>query len=408
MLKNLSGNERLQLTSVILMIGLLWFLTSSITAPASPSEPQRRAKPRRPARQSAAQTRRANYSEFSHTTHVTNQKLACASCHTFPTKNWKDVRKGEAAFPDIAEFPEHSACINCHRPQFFARERPAPAICSNCHVNATPRDTSRFLFPSLGDVSDSKLKPRDFVSEFAVGFPHDKHIDVVGEQRGLKAAQFINVAWSASRQQAEQSKSCAVCHQLYQPQGKSSEEYVTAPPKNLGDSFWLKKGTFQTGPSSHTTCFTCHSPDGIPPEPKDCQLCHALIKPEQLKVDYDPKLAVGMGITDKTILDLWSTRLSAGAYRHEGGMHPDVSCTTCHNVQALNTVEPRTTKVAIRSCGGGEGCHVTATTDEGGALNFEVDQKRTNTAFVCSKCHITFGNESVPASHTQAIMATKK
>lgn len=410
MSKHLRGKQLTQYTRwVIPVTGLLLLLILSTTsATASLSEPQRRTQPRRTTRRPASKAAQINYSEFSHLTHVTNQKLTCASCHLFPTKNWKEVRKGDAAFPDVAEFPEHSACINCHRPQFFARERPAPAICANCHVNATPRDTSRFLFPSLGDVSDSKLKTRKFVSEFAVGFPHDKHIDVVGEQRRLSPAQFLNAAWNLSRQQAQQSKSCVVCHQLYQPQGKSSEEYVTTPPKTLGDNFWLKKGTFQTGPNSHATCFTCHNPDGIPPESKDCQLCHALVKPAELKSDYDPRLAVDMGLTDKTILERWSTRLSAGAYRHEGGMHPDVSCTSCHNVNAMNTVEPQTLKVAVRSCGGAEGCHVTATTDEGGALNFEIDQKRTNAAFVCSKCHITFGKESVPASHIAAIQATRK
>lgn len=400
------------ITIRFLVIGSLLFLTPhfvpTVVVYGGGAEAQRRVQTRRPARGLVAPARRIDYSKFSHVTHVTIQKLACDSCHKFPTKNWKDVRKGEAAFPDVAEFPEHSACINCHRSQFFARERPAPAICSNCHVNATPRDTARFLFPSLRDVSDSKLKTRAFVSEFAVGFPHDKHVDVVGEQRRLRDAQLLDAAWNVSLQQGDQSKSCRVCHQLYQPQGKSSEEYVTTPPKNLGDSFWLKKGTFQTGPNSHTTCFTCHSSDGIPPEPKDCQLCHALVKPEQLKFDYDPRLAADMGITDKTILDRWTTRLSAGAYRHEGGMHPDVSCTSCHNVNAMSTVEPQTLKVAVRSCGGAEGCHVTATIDDGGALNFEVDQKRTNAVFACSKCHITFGKEEVPSSHMAAIQAAKK
>ena len=368
-------------------------------------ETQRRTQPRRVTRRPAVQRPRINYAEFSHPTHVTNQKLSCASCHTFPTKNWKEVRKADAAFPDVAEFPEHAACISCHRTQFFARERPAPAICSNCHVNVTPRDTARFLFPSLGDITDSKLKTRESVSEFAVGFPHDKHIDVVGFRKRMN---FVNAGWSAPRQQSAQSKSCQICHQLYQPQGKSSEEYVTKPPSGLGDNFWLKKGTFQTSPNSHTTCFTCHSPDGIPPEPKDCQLCHALVPPRQLPADFDPKLAAEMGITDKTMLQSASTRMSAGAFRHEGGMHPELSCTGCHNISTVNTLEPGTMKVPLQSCGGAEGCHITATSDEGGALNFEVDRKQTSATFVCLKCHITFGKQGVPASHSQAIATAKK
>ena len=319
------------------------------------------------------------------------------------------MRKADVAFPDVADFPEHSTCINCHRQQFFARERPAPAICSNCHVKATPRDTTRFLFPSLGDVVDTKFTKRQFVSEFVVGFPHARHADVFGfdrRQRGGEA-QFLNAGWKGLRPQAD-SKSCSMCHQIYQPAGKSSEEYVTKPPANLGDNFWLKKGTFQTIPTSHATCFTCHSADGIPPEPKDCQGCHTLARLDGLKADYDPKLAVEMNLTDQTILRRWSGRISSGAFRHEGGMHPDVGCISCHDINKLNTVEPQTQKVAVTSCGGAEGCHITAISDDGGALNFEIDQKKTNAAYVCMKCHITFGKEAVPVSHPAAIASLKK
>src|SRR5215471_3475633 len=120
-----------------------------------------------------------DYANFSHQTHVVTEKLACSSCHKVPSKNWKDVRKGDAAFQDVADFPEPASCLNCHRTQFFARERPAPVICSNCHIAITPRDTARWLFPSLGDLTDPKLKRREFVSEFGVDFPHDKHVDLV-------------------------------------------------------------------------------------------------------------------------------------------------------------------------------------------------------------------------------------
>ena len=386
----------------LLLVSLV--LPAALAVASNAANPQRRT-PSRPANRRPAVPRpRINYAEFSHATHVTNQKLSCASCHTFPTKNWKEVRKADAAFPDVAEFPEHAACINCHRPQFFARERPAPAICSNCHVNVTPRHTARFLFPSLGDVTESKLKSREFVSEFAIGFPHDKHIDVVGQTGRPK---FVNVTWNESQESA-QSRSCRICHQLYQPQGKSSEEYVTKPPSGLGDNFWLKKGTFQTGPNSHTTCFTCHSPDGIPPEPRDCQGCHALVTSRELKVDFDPRMAAEMGVTDQTLLQRASSRMSAGAFRHEGGMHPELNCTGCHNISRMNTLEPVTLKVPVQSCGGAEGCHITATSDEGGALNFEVDKKKSNAGFVCTKCHVTFGKEGVPVSHSQAVATAKK
>lgn len=315
-----------------------------------------------------------DYTNFSHSTHVGKQKLACDSCHKFPTKNWKEVRKGDAAFPDIAEFPEHASCLNCHRPQFFARERPAPRICSNCHVKGTPIDTSRYAFPSLGEAFLSTAKAAKFTSEFRVFFPHDKHADA----------------------------DCADCHQTNQPQGKSDDEFVTKPPKNIGDAFWLKKGTFKTRPLTHATCFTCHNQESeIAPLPQNCDSCHKPRGPEKRAVDFDEKLAGTIGVTDWSMLNAWRNRISAGAFRHE--VHPDLKCAQCHNVAAMNTTSDPTLKVPVKSCGGADGCHVTATLDDGGVLNYELDQRNKNATFVCTKCHIAFGGRPVPASHTNAI-----
>jgi hypothetical protein len=354
---------------------------------------------------------RINYSAFSHLTHITQQKLACDSCHKFPTKNWKEARKGDAAFPDVAEFPEHSACLNCHRQQFFARERPQPKICSNCHVNVTPRETSRFMFPSLGDVLDSSKQRKESISDFSINFPHDKHVDVVGlHLEARPKARFVSVLWQQKSTISSEPKSCPVCHQTYQPQGNSADEYVTKPPKNLGDDFWLKKGSFKTIPTSHTVCFTCHNADvGIEPAPSDCGACHKLATPRPiLASDFDPKLTATIGVTDHTTLHLWSKRSSSGTFRHEGGEHPNLSCLSCHNVPTMNTADLKTLIVPVRSCGGAEGCHVTATTDDGGILNYEIDQKKANAKFVCTKCHVTYGTEMVPASHLSAVPKTKQ
>jgi hypothetical protein len=46
--------------------------------------------------------------------------------------------------------------------------------------------------------------------------------------------------------------------------------------------------------------------------------------------------------------------------------------------------------------------------DEGGALNYEIDQKKKNANFVCTKCHITFGKQGVPASHVSVITKPTK
>ncbi|HXS01399.1 MAG TPA: cytochrome c3 family protein [Pyrinomonadaceae bacterium] len=312
----------------------------------------------------AVQSRTA-YTDFSHSTHVTKEKLACSTCHKFPTKNWKEVRKGDAAFPDVTEFPEHASCLNCHRQQFFARERPVPKICSNCHVKATPVDTSRKLFPSLGEAFLATAKR--FVSDFRVAFPHDKHSDA----------------------------ECADCHQTHQPQDKSDDEFVTKPPKDIGDAFWLKKGTFKSRPFTHATCFTCHNQESeLAPLPQNCDSCHKLSLPENRTADFDEKLAAKIGVADWWTLTAWRKRTSAGAFRHEA--HPDLKCTQCHN-------GPEMRKVAVKSCGGAEGCHVTATLDDGGILNYEIDQRNKSAKFVCTKCHVEFGNKAVPESHLKAI-----
>ncbi len=362
------------------------------------------AQTRRPQRQ---QKPRVDYSRFSHTTHVSTQKLNCDSCHKFPTKNWNEVRKGDSAFPDVAEFPEHSTCINCHRTQFFARERPQPVICSNCHVAVTPRDTTRFLFPSLGDVSSSQKPTPLALSEFAINFPHDKHLDVVGSLT-RKSGFFVNAGWQQKTESTEP-KSCPICHQTFHPQGTSDDEYITKPPKNLGDNFWLKKGTFKTAPNSHTLCFSCHNADsGLPPAPTDCNTCHKLSTFTSLKTDFDQKLAETIGVVDRMTLKTWSHRISSGAFRHEGGAHPEIGCVNCHNVSTMNTADQKSTSVPVRSCGGAEGCHVTATSDEGGILNFEVDQKKEKASFVCTKCHVSFGQAATPESHLKVITLQKR
>jgi hypothetical protein len=405
--------------AILLALGLLclgprmFSVTVGAAGLVEPQKPASRGSTRKPARRSSDQKPRVDYKSFSHQTHVVAQKLACNSCHKVPSKNWKEVRKGDAAFLDVTDFPEHSSCLNCHRQQFFARERPAPTICSNCHVNSSPKDTSRWLFPSLGDVADPSNKKRELISEFGVEFPHDKHLDVVGFNRFPRGPEPFFVAVSLQEKKKDgPPKNCLVCHETYQAQGNSSEEYVTKPPKSIGDAFWLKKGTFKTTPNSHTVCFTCHSADsGIAPAPTDCNVCHKLTSPQSmpqsLKVDFDPKLAITMGITDATMLSKWSRRISAGAFRHEGGEHPDLNCMGCHNVPTMNTLDAKTLKVPVRSCGGADGCHVTATTDDGGALNYEIDQRKKDPTFVCTKCHITFGKEGIPEDHPKAIPTPK-
>ena len=358
---------------------------------------------RTPSQPRQPQQRRIDYSKFSHRTHVQEQKLNCDSCHKFPSKNWKEVRKGDEAFPDVTDFPEHQACLNCHRAQFFARELPAPVICSNCHVAVTPRNTVRYPFPSLGAPFLSTPMGQGFVSEFKVLFPHDKHVDVVGV---LPFKPRQNREWAFAhaslRARTEQPKSCPVCHETYQPQGKSADEFVTSAPKNLPDeAFWLKKGAFKTTPTSHAACSSCHNDDaGIAPAPKDCATCHkfspAATQPLR---DFDPKLAATMRITDWVMVRQWSRR-SAGRYRHEFEVHNELSCVDCHNPAVMNTLDERTF-VSVKSCGGSGGCHIETSAE--GILNYEIEQKKKEPAFQCVKCHVILGKNPVPQNHLDAI-----
>jgi hypothetical protein len=365
----------------------------------APTLSQRRGQPKRT--KPKAQNRRLDNSQFSHQTHFVEQKLSCESCHKFPTNNWKEVRQGDEAFPDVTEYPQHQSCLGCHRRQFFARERPVPRICSNCHVNATPRDTSRYPFPSLGDKFLSSAKGKEFVSDFRVSFPHDKHLDVISKNTNPDAGlRLIRASMGFSSSTDSDPKSCATCHLTHQPQGTSDDEFVSKPPKDLGDSFWLKKGTFKTRPITHASCFTCHNQESeLAPLPQDCKACHKLSPPTE-PADFDPQLTRKMGIADWYMLTAWRARQSAGAFRHEAH---DMSCTKCHDAGAMNTTGVRSPKVPLRSCTGEEGCHVTATTDDGGILNYEIDQRKANDKFVCVKCHIVFGAKPVPASHRDLI-----
>lgn len=329
-----------------------------------------------------------------------HSKLACNSCHKFPSANWKTVRKEADAFPDITEYPRHESCLKCHRPQFFASGG-RPDICSVCHTNPKPGDSSRFAFPNPREVFDQTPKGKAANSDFAISFPHDKHIEIVSQKHPRGGEGFVNASFTRSSKRAGE-ESCSVCHQTYQPQGKSDDEYVTKPPEKLGDGFWLKKGTFKTVPIGHTTCFTCHSADtGILPAPENCAACHKIA--EKLPAaDFDTKVGAAMGDLDKITLSAWRRRDSSGTFRHEFSSHADLECANCHAAASIVTTDAKTKKVAVTSC---NMCHITATSDDGGILNFEVDSRKKDAAFQCVKCHISYGRMPIPESHLKAIVA---
>lgn len=416
------GTRAIKLTSIVFIcsVGLWYFLfTPPIAGSAEKVQQERRTK-RAPQSKNGKPTA-VDYSRFSH--NIAQHKQACSSCHKFPTANWDKVRTGDAAFPDVTDYPQHSSCVECHRQQFFTGAQ--PVICTVCHTNPSPRDSSRHPFPNPIEIFNASKHAQNAISEFGISFPHDKHVDIVGEYKTnvSPGGRFIPVSFgpvlfkqekSAKPEppKAEESdpKSCAVCHKTYQPQGESDDEYLTKPPKNLAeDSFWLKKGTFKTNPT-HATCFTCHGQDGVPPAATDCATCHKLLpsaQPTQLTGahdDFDPKLAAAMGIKDKLTLEKWGRRDTA-RFRHEWTPHSGLSCTSCHNIATLDTLDKKT-RAQIKSCGGeGTGCHIEATTD--GILNLEVDKKKTAAAFECTKCHVRNGKGPAPENHIEALRPPK-
>jgi hypothetical protein len=109
-----------------------------------------------------------------------------------------------------------------------------------------------------------------------------------------------------------------------------------------------------------------------------------------------------MGV-DPLALRKWRRRNASATFRHEGGLHTEVACTTCHDVATMDTTDDRSTTVRVPSCGGDMGCHVTATLDEGGALNAELAARKADSSFRCVKCHIALATAPVPASHPEAI-----
>lgn len=341
------------------------------------------------------------YSEFSHDVEA-HKKKECSDCHKFPSDNWEKVRPESDAFPDITEYPKHQSCLSCHRQQFFSGSK--PAICSICHVNPSPRDSRRHPFPNPREEYDKSPKGKDSYSEFGVYFPHELHIAMLASKSPRAPAKRSGEALfvRAAFKNTYQSETCAMCHQLAAPQGDGDDEYVTKPPENLGDAFWLKKGTFMASPTGHAQCFTCHSADsGLSPAPTDCGTCHKL-QPKGVETDFDPKAAERMSIENKLLLVSWRKRNSSATFRHEWFSHAEMDCTACHSVGEIDTASLKVKTVKLTAC---SGCHITATADDGGILNYEIQSRTKNPKFECTKCHLSYSALPIPASHPDAIKA---
>lgn len=312
---------------------------------------------------SIAQKRRDN---FSHGT-AAHKKIDCGRCHKAPTANWVKAR----GYPDVADYPNHASCIQCHRNDFFSGNH--PAICSNCHVASGPRAAARFPFPL---ESHSR--------EFSTVFPHDLHQNLIASkirQGDAAVAHFIRAAFStAASDEKPQFNSCAICHQTSAELPKFAAR-IPASIQPLADAssenFVPKAGFFKDEPSGHASCFACHY-QNVKPARTDCAGCHKLT-PAYLE--------------SKT-LERYSLK-----FNHQDKDHVNKDCTVCH-VRITQNSDLRTmanADVPILTCSTSS-CH-------GKNINEEIGRRERSIAdnqpvFQCAYCHTAaIGRYPIPLSH---------
>ena len=359
---------------------------------------------------------RIDYSRFSHATkgHFEN----CSSCHLIPS----------FAQPDIRDYPDHPACINCHRQQFFRGAR--PVICSNCHTVTAPRSEARFKFPK-------ETAP----SQFADIFPHVSHI------KATSLSQFEKVVGKKVNIQA----SCMYCHKV----DNAAQKPAANAPK---DAFNAPAGTFMTTPTSHVTCFACHWQKGTEnreqePLSTQCSGCHAnqakpLIQTAALtKIlaspvpaagkPNAPKIVPATAQATKTIPPIAQVTLASHATllslarispkfvheldphkkrTNEEGKEVTITCTQCHaGVRKAKTLEAMREKVnqvqLLPSCST-SACHTALSGSVQLKLSVfrELRERGKDAKFDCALCHtppVSLKPE-IPCSHYTAVLEAAK
>ena len=326
---------------------------------------------RRASARSVARQAPIDYSRFSHSTKKHQQ--ACNTCHKIPSKNWRQVRD----YPDIADFPDHDACVSCHRSQFFKGAK--PAICSGCHSRVSPKDDARVAFRN-------PASPRQFMIEF----PHDKHQDVIARlfrwspaEAGSPAGQprrrakerplFVRASFTtpgfSSDDKAKHYNNCEICH------GPRTTPSV-APASGWIDGIIPDNLTLKSVPVSHASCLSCHWKSEQPVN-ENCAGCHKFPTPPATSVVAESLKRISM------------------KFRHGREQHV-LECTTCHiNITKAATLRGLKPDVPITSC---TECH------NKDGLRLDVSNELVaidkNRDFVCVYCHTSdVGRRDPPASH---------
>jgi len=292
-----------------------------------------------------------DYSKFSHST--AKHQGACNTCHKIPTKNWQKV----ATFPDVADFPDHDACVSCHRSQFF--KGPKPPICSVCHSRTSPKDDARFSFGNPA----AQL-------QFTIEFPHDKHQGVIATLMRID-----NVARAFSHAQRADDKTdpynnCTICH-------APRTSPLKPPGSGWPDGVVPSLATFKSSPSNHASCFNCHF-KAQKPTAIECNGCHKLATP-YFRVEAPNRISLkfihdGGGEKKNHVLECTSCHINITKAASLRGLQPDVpitSCTECHNKDGLRL-----------------------------DVSKELAAIDKNRSFVCSYCHTSnVGSLDPPSSH---------
>lgn len=357
--KTRPGFASLKLPAVgVLVTACLLLLLTALTGDSSAATQGRNR--RRPTTPAAKAT--IDYSKFSHATE--KHRGACLTCHKVPTKNWQQAR----GYPDAADYPDHVACVSCHRRQFFKGAN--PQICTVCHLKSSPRDDKRFAFRNPA----ASL-------QFAIEFPHDKHQDVIARlQRRFapveetRSAGFMRASFSFSGSSHSRAfdapvkvyNNCTICH-------AERKAAPTSPASGWLDSFVPDAATFKSVPVNHAFCFNCHWKSQLPVS-SDCAGCHKTV-------------AAHVGLTGLKRISI--------KFRHPREQHV-AECTTCHiNITKSVTLRGLTPDVPITSC---TECH----NKDGLRLDVakELEAIDQNRGFVCVYCHTSdVGRLDPPASH---------
>jgi hypothetical protein len=338
------------------------------------AQTRRRPRTSKPApQQQAPKGSAAKYSAFLHSSEK-HKSLACNACHKIPTA-WNAKRD----FPDVADFPDHDACVRCHRQQFFTRQSSVgtgPAICTVCHVRAAPREDARFAFGNPNNSGQPAKSREEW--QFTIEFPHDKHQNVIASFRNRNSADDVRFIRTAFRQSTFDDKkpdynNCSICHVTNQNARTGTSDSV--------DSFMPPAGTFKTTPHSHDACFDCHWKN-LKPASDDCAGCH--------------KPAVAFMPAN------WPRRISI-KFSHEGGKGGhEMECTTCHiNITRATSLRGLTPDVPIAAC---VTCHKdNKKTTYPKAVTIEEEFEQYKKTSTCTYCHAPdVGSKKPPASHEAA------